>query len=237
MLTGRATALVYGASVLIIAGVIIATAVFTLGVRTTYGGGIDRGLGLQVERDFLSDQEAEASALTNSDPSALSRRLTGNALVDVSQQISDQSASSPAPGVSFQPGSLTILRAQDPIDPSLVIEVREDGTKSVTRSAGPNSAPSQLAISFHGNFWLRQDSAGRYLIADQNIQNQASSNLPGLALMAVVLAWIALAAALFQRIHSRSIPTPASSGVAGAVAAVAPAVEAIATAFGPPPPG
>ena len=232
MLAGRATALVYGGSALALSAVIIATAAFTLGVRTTFGAGIAPGLGSQVERDFLSDQEAEATALTNGDPSALSRRLTGNALVDVSQQISDQSAAGSAPSITFQPGSLTILRAQDPIDASLTIEVREDGTKAFTTAASANTAPSQETISFHGDFWLRQDSSGRYLIADQNIQNQPASNLPALALIAVALAWVAIAAALYQRVRSRSVQSLVAPGRPSTVGAsiASPPAEALLAA-------
>jgi DNA-binding SARP family transcriptional activator len=231
------TALLYAVSALILAGVVITTAAFGLGVRIAYGSGMDARLGGQVERDFLADQDAEATALTNSDPSALSSRLTGNALEDVSQQISDQTAAGAALTVNFQPGSLTILRAQDPIDPSLVIEVREDGTKTVTASAGPNSAPTQQTINFHGDFWLRKDPSGRYLIADLKIQNQPSSNLPVLALMAVAVAWIALAAILVKRQHPRPIPSPAADGLAAALAAVAeapPDYEPIEASADPP---
>jgi DNA-binding SARP family transcriptional activator len=220
--------------VIVLAGIIITTAALTIGVRTAYGSGIGPGLGRQIARDFLSDQEAEARGLTNSDPSALSRRLTGNALVDVSQQISDQSAARTATSVSFQPSSLTILRAADPIDASLVIEVQEDGTKSVTTVAGANSAPSQQTISFHGDFWLRADSSGRYLIADQKIQNQPASNLPALALIVVALAWVVLAAVLFQRLHSPAIPALASSGRVGALVIPPVAFEAISAPVGPP---
>jgi DNA-binding SARP family transcriptional activator len=231
-LTGRTTALVYGVSVIVLAGIIVTTAAFTIGVRTAYGNGISPGLGSQIARDFLGDQEAEAKGLTNSDPSALSRRLTGNALVDVSQQISDQSAAGPTSKVSFQPSSLTILRSPDPIDASLVIEVREDGTRSVTTAASANSAPSQQTISFHGDFWLRQDSSGRYLIADQNIQNQPASNLPALALLAVALAWVALAAGLMRRLRSQA-PAPATRPAAPLIT-VPPAFEAISAPVGPP---
>ena len=191
--------LVYGLSVLILAVVISATAAFALGVRTTFGTGIAPGLGKQIEHDFLADQDAEGAALSSGDPGPIGGRLTGNALVDVSQQISDQSAAGPAPSVSFQPASLSILRAQDPTDPSLVIEVIEDGTKSVTSAAGLNAAPTQQAIAFHAEFWLRQDSSGRYLIADQDIQNQPASNLGALALTAIAVAWVAMAAWLVAR--------------------------------------
>ncbi len=237
-MTRRATALVYGASILVlVVGISLATA-YAVGVRTNYGDGISPGVGSQIERDFLSDQEASASALNNSDPSALSRRLTGNALVDVSQQISDQSASGPVPQVSFQPSSLTILRASDPIDSSLVIEVREDGTKSITTTTGANTAPSQQTISFHGDFWMRQDSSGRYLIADQNIQNQPASNLPALALIAVALAWVALAATLYRRVRSGSVPalvTPGRPSTVGVSVASSPAEEPLAADSEPAP--
>jgi len=222
------TGLVYGLSALILAAVVITTVAFGLGVRIAYGSGIDGKLGSQVERDFVADQNAEATALSNSDPSAISRRLTGNALEDVSQQISDQTRHGVAPSLSFQPVSLTVLRAPDPIDPSLLIEVQEDGTKAVIMTAGPNSAPTQQTISFHANFWLRQDTSGRYLIADQSIQNQPSSNLPALALMAVALVWIGLAALLVQRRRLQVTPAPAADGLTAVLAAVADAPTAYA---------
>ena len=223
---GPPTGLLYGLSAIILVGVVITTAALGLGVRIAYGSGIDGRLGSQIERDFVSDQNAEAIALSNSDPSAFSRRLTGNALEDVSQQISNQTAAGSAPSVNFQAGSLTILRAPDPIDPSLLIEVQEDGTKTLTMTAGPNSTPTQQTINFHGDFWLRQDATGRYLIADQTIQNQPSSNLPVLALMAVALVWIGLAAVLVRRRQLQVIPAPAADGLAAAVATVAQAPAA-----------
>jgi len=223
---GPPTGLLYGLSAIILVGVVITTAALGLGVRVAYGSGIDGRVGSQVEHDFVGDQNAEATALSNSDPSAFSSRLTGNALEDVSQQISNQTAAGSAPSVNFQAGSLTILRAPDPIDPSLLIEVQEDGTKIVTTTAGPNSAPTQQTINFHGDFWLRKDASGRYLIADQTIQNQPSSNLPVLALMAVALVWIGLAALLVRRRQLRVIPAPAVGGLAAAVATVAQAPAA-----------
>jgi hypothetical protein len=223
--------MVYGASILVLVVGISITAAFAVGVRIAYGDGINPVLGSQVERDFLSDQEATARALTNSDSSALSRRLTGNALVDVSQQISYQSKAGSTPSVTFQPSSVTIVRASDPVDASLVIEVREDGTKSITTAGGANAAPSQQTVSFHGDFWMRQDSSGRYLIADQNIQNQPASNLPALALIAVALAWVALAATLYRRVRSGSVPAlvaPGRPSTVGASDASPPAEEPLA---------
>jgi len=211
--------LVYGLSVVVLAVVISATAAFALGVRTTFGTGIAPSLGKQIERDFLADQDAEAAALSGGDPSPIGGRLTGNALVDVSQQISNQSAAGPAPSVSFQPASLSIVRAQDPTDPSLVSEVIEDGTKSVTSAAGPNAAPTQQAIAFHGEFWLRQDSSGRYLIADQNIQNQPASNLGAWALIAVAVAWVSIAAWLVARLRARAIPASLAAALPETTAA------------------
>jgi hypothetical protein len=226
--TERATrlpaALVYGLSVPVLSAIVVATAVFGLGVRTSYGSGIDPGLGSQVQRDFLADQDAEAAALSKADPRALSNRLTGNALQDVSQQVSDETAAGLPPTVSFQPTSLTVLRAQDPTDLSLLIEVQEDGTKNIIHAAGPDSAPTQQSVNFHGDFWLRQDSSGRYLIADQSIQDQPSSFLPTLALVAAGLAWIGLAALLVLRRRSRGGPIPTLLGpfAAAPTAEVAP---------------
>jgi hypothetical protein len=230
--------LVVGLSALLLVGVIAATAALGLGVRTTYGGGVDSGLGSQVQRDFLADQDAEASALSKGDPSLISGRLTGNALEDVNQQISDQSAAGPAT-VSFQPGSLNVLRAQDPIDPSLVIEVQEDGTKTVITTTGPNSSPTEQTISFRGDFWLRKDTSGRYLIADQAMQNLPASALPAIAAIAVALIWIALAASLVvRRRRSRAIPASAvgsNTAVATVVVDAPTPYQSVEPSQGPPP--
>ncbi len=217
--------LVVGLSALFLAAVIVATAVLGLGLRTTYGSGIDSRLGSQLQRDFLVDQDAEASALSKGDPSLVSGRLTGNALQDVSQRISAASGSQPT--VSFQAGSLNILKAQDPIDATLVIEVQEDGTKTVTSSAGPDSAPTEQSIGFHGDYWMRKDASGRYLIADQKIQNLPTSNVPAIALITAAAVWVAVAASLVVvRKRARQIQVPAPTGLAAAVSATLDALPA-----------
>jgi len=227
---------VVGLSALFLAGVIVVTAAFGLGVRTTFGAGIGNRFGSQVQRDFLADQDAEGAALSKGDPSLISGRLTGNALQDVSQQMSLSNA---PPTVSFQAGSLTILQAQDPTDPTLVIEVQEDGTKTVTSSAGPNSAPTEQTIGFHGDFWMRKDSSGRYLIADQKVQNLPTSYLPAIGLTAVAVVWVVLAAGLVAlRRRARPLPVPAATGLSVAVSTVvgvAPAYEPVEPAEGSPP--
>jgi len=227
---------VVGLSALFLAGVIVITAAFGLGVRTSYGSGIDNRLGSQVQRDFLADQEAEGAALSRRDPSLISGRLTGNALQDVSQQMSLSNA---PPTVRFQAGSLTILQAQDPIDPTLVIEVQEDGTKTVTSMDGPNSAPTEQSIGFHGDFWMRKDSSGRYLIADQKIQNLPASILPAIVAIAVAVVWVVLAATLVVlRRRARPISVPAATGLSAAVSNVvgaAVAYEPVEPAEGSPP--
>jgi len=227
---------VVGLSALFLAGVIVTSAAFGLGVRTTFGVGIDNRLGSEVQRDFLADQDAEAAALSKGDPSLISGHLTGNALQDVSQQMSVSNA---PPIVSFQAGSLTILQAQDPIDPTLVIEVQEDGTKTVTSSAGPNSAPTEQTIGFHGDFWMRKDSSGRYLIADQKVQNLPTSYLPAIGLTAVAVVWVVLATGLVVlRRRARPLPVSPVTGVAAAVSSVVeapPAYELVEPAVGSPP--
>jgi hypothetical protein len=230
--------LVVGLSALFLAGVIVATAALGLGVRTSYGSGIDAGLGSQVQRDFLADQDAEARALSKGDPSLLSGHLTGNALQDVGQQISAAGEAGAPPTVSFQANSLNILKAQDLIDPTLLIEVQEDGSKTVT-SSSPNSAPTEQTISVQGDFWMRKDTSGRYLIADQKIQNLPASNASGIALIAVAVVWVALAAILVVlRRRARPVPAPAAAGLTAAVSAVidaAPAYAPIEPSQGSPP--
>ena len=190
-----------------LAVVIVATSVFGLEVRMSYGPGINSALGSQLTRDFLADQDAEAAALSTSDQTQLNNRLSDSALVDVIQQIQGQAGGSP-PTVSFQPSSITVLRAQDPNNPSLLIEVQEDGVKTVTRNSGPNSAPTQDQIGFHADFWLRL-SGGRYLIADQNIQTQPTSYLPQVGLAVVALVWVGLAYVLFRRTRPTIAPVAA----------------------------
>ncbi len=190
-----------------VAAVIVVTAALGVGVRTAYGPGIDPALGSQIVRDFLADQGAVAAALSKADQTLLANRLSDNALTEVIQQIHDASRSGSPPTVTFQPSSISVSRAQDPNDLSLLIEVQEDGTKTVITSSGPNAAPKQEEISFHGDFWLRLVS-GRYVIADQSIQTQPASNLPSIAIMAAGLLWVALASILYRRTRTKTALQP-----------------------------
>jgi len=190
------------ASTAILAVLIVAVSALgttLLGVPTSYGNGVDSALGARVTHDFLSDQDAEANALSTGDQSLLGGHLSDSALSDVIQQMNSQPPSSTPPKVSFQPASLTILRASDPADASLTIEVQEEGTKSVVTNNGPDQAPSEQAISFHGDFWLRNPSGGHYTIADQHIQTLANSPLPASALVVVAVLAVGLAWLLFLR--------------------------------------
>jgi hypothetical protein len=194
-------AAVVAVSIGLLAVVIVAVAVVgttLLGVPTTYGNGINPSLGAKVTRDFLSDQDAEATALSDGDQSVLGGHLTDSALTDVVQQISNQSGTGSLPAVTFHPASLTVIRAQDPADPSLTIEVQEDGTKSVVTSGGPDAAPTEQTVSFHGDFWLR-NPGGNYTIADQHIQTLPSSPLPAIALVVAALLVVGLATVLVRR--------------------------------------
>jgi hypothetical protein len=226
-------------SAVLIAAVAVAAAALgtsILGVPTYFGAGVDSKLGSQVARDFLADQAAESTALSNADPGALNGHLTGNALVDVSQQISDQSVAGTPPGVTLQPGSITVLEAQDPVDPSLVFEVQEDGVRSVVTPGGANEAPTEQSISFHGNFWLRKDSSGRYLIADQSIQNQPASLLPALSVIAAAFVVVGIVAVLRRRQPpGRPLPAvapPIKSAAEHAAPVEVPAVAVSAPAAG-----
>ena len=191
------------------------------GLRPSYGSGIDPSLGSQVVRDFLADQDAAAAALSTGDASLLADRLTGNALQDVLQQISGNSSGVTRPTVSFHPESLSVLRAVDPNDPSLIIQVQEDGIKTIVNSF-QNAAPSEQTVSFHGTFWMRI-SNGRYAIADQIIENQPAAPplVAGIALAALGVLAIGLVAALAFRRRPQPVLAPV---------AVHPTVQAIASA-------
>jgi hypothetical protein len=210
--TGVPVAAVIAISAAIIASLVVAVSALgttLLGVPTTYGNGVDSRLGAQVARDFLADQEAEANALSSGDQSLLGGHLSDSALGDVIQQISNQSKAGSPPKVSYQPASLTVLRASDPADPGLTIEVREDGTKSVVTNNGPNQAPSEQSIDFHGDFWLRIPGGSHYAIADQHIQTLPTSPLPAIALGAVALLFVGSASLLVLR-QRRMWPSLAS---------------------------
>src|SRR4029077_15888940 len=99
-------------------------------------------LGAQVARDFLADQQAEASALSTGDQSSLGGHFTDSGLTYAIQQISNQAASGTPPQVTFQPSSLMVLKAGDPSDAALTIEVREDGTETVVTTPGPTASPT-----------------------------------------------------------------------------------------------
>jgi hypothetical protein len=213
---------VLGISAVLLAALIAATSALRtslLGVPTSYANGIDSSLGAQVVRDFLADQDAEATALSNGDQSPLGGRLSDSALVDVIQQISNQSALGAPPKVTFQPASLTVLRSPDPLDPSLVIEVQEDGTKTVV-TTGLDAAPTEKTISFQGDFWLRIPSGSHYAIADQHIQTLPTTPLPAAAVVAAALVVVGLATLLvFRQRGLRPAFGPASAGPQEAVSA------------------
>jgi len=216
-------------SALVLAAAMIVTFVFGLEMRTTYGQGVSPALGRQVVRDFLADQDAEAAALSKADESLIANRLTDSALIDVIAQIHNLANAGSPPTVSLQPSSITVLRAQDLNDPSLVIKVQEDGVKVLTTKPGPDSLPTQQAISIHGDFWLR-DVSGHYSIADQNIQAQPASLLSQIALLSTALIWVGLAGLLILRTRSRprlapvtKVEEPASLPVGPAPLLTAPA--------------
>jgi DNA-binding SARP family transcriptional activator len=205
------TAAVYGFSIVVLVAVILITGALGLGVRTTYGSGIDSRLGGQVVHDFLADQDAEAAALSNKDETLLNNRLSDSALTDVAQQIQSQGTTAISQTFGFQPASISVSRAQDPADPTLLIEVQEDGSRNVTTSTGSNAAPTEDQVSFHGVFWLRPSSGG-YTIADQSLQNQPTSYVPQIAVVAAGLLWVGLATVLLRRTRAvsslQSIGTP-----------------------------
>jgi hypothetical protein len=191
-----------GVSALVLAAVIVvASALGTsiVGVPTSYGNGVDPRLGAQVLRDFLADQQAEATAISTGDQTPLGGRFTDSGLSYVIQLISTQTASGAPPTVTFQPSSLTVLRAADPGDPALTLEVREDGSETVVTTPGPTASPTEQTISFHGDYWLRVPSGSHYAIADINFQTLPSSPLPALALVGAALVVVAMATLLVVR--------------------------------------
>lgn len=189
------------------------------GIRPTYGSGIDRKTGDQVARDFLSDQDAAARALATGDRSQLEGYLTGNALVEVEQQIAGSPSASNTV-IKVRVLSLSVIQARDPNDPSVVLEVQEDGVKTQT-SNPPNAAPTEQSVSFHGDYWMRQ-SGGRYLITDQSVQNLEPSPLPTIGLGVLALLWVTAAGALFLR----SRPRRPTAAVIPATVTPTPALEA-----------
>src|SRR6266581_2166646 len=171
----------------------------------------------------LEPELAEAAALSKGEQSLLSSALTENALVDVNQQIADEIASGAMPAITFQADSMNILQAPDPADPSLTIEVQEDGTKTVTTQANQNSAPSTQSLAFHGTFWLRKSSSGRYQIADQQIQIQPASPLPAIGLVATALVAIVIILAWRLRVRQPALqPAPGLHATVMAVTTSAP---------------
>jgi hypothetical protein len=214
------TAVIYLGSALVLAIAISVASAFSLGTRTTYGNGVSQSVGSQAQRDFLADQDAEAAALSKGEQSLLSGALTENALVDVNQQIADEIAAGAPPVVTFQALSMNILQATDPADPSLTVEVQEDGTKTVTTQADQNSAPTTRSLAFHGTFWLRKGGSGRYQIADQQIQIQPASPLPAIGLVATALVAVAIVIILASRLRARQAALQPAPGLAATVMAV-----------------
>jgi len=210
-----------GAVVVGLSAAVLAIAIWTaaalatslIGVPTSYGSGVDSKLGAQVVRDFLADQDAEAAALSSADQGPLGGHLTGSALVDVIQEVDAQARAGPPPKVTFQPSRLTVQRASDPADPSLTIQVQEEGTKTEVSPGGPSTAPTERTFTFHADFWLRADSGGHYSIADQNIQIEPGSPLPTLVLVATAVLAVVLVGILAWRQRAlRLLLAPAPEG-------------------------
>lgn len=199
------------------------------GVRTSFGTGISPSLGNHVVNDFLVDQDAEAKALSNGDQSPLEGRFTGNALQDVVQQITGNASASPTATVTIRPQTLSVVQARDPNDSGVVIEVQEDGIKTLTTTS-QNTAPSEQTVSFHGDFWMRE-SNGRYLVTDQVVEVQPSSPLP-----AVVLAVLAFLATGLLALRSRSKPAVVPTEPAASTPFAAPVATPDQPAFEQPPP-
>jgi DNA-binding SARP family transcriptional activator len=219
----RRAALVLLVSALLVAVVGAATYLVDAdlsGVRPSFGSGVDPGLGNRVVRDFTADHEAEARALSSGDQSQLENRLTGNALQDVAQQISSNASAATTPMVTFRPTSLSVIQARDPNDPSVVIEVREDGVKTLVTTY-QNAAPTEQSVTFHGDFWMRE-SNGRYLITDQTVEVQPSSPLPALAVAALALLAVAAAGLLVRRSRSGLAFLPAPPRASTSPPSVAP---------------
>jgi tetratricopeptide repeat protein len=204
----------WAVSLLLLATLIVAAAALgtsILGVPTYFGSGVDSSLGGRVARDFLADQAAEATALSTGDQGPLGGNFTDSALADVIQQMSNQSGSGTSQTVTLQPATLTVVRASDPNNAALTIEVQEDGTETVVTNTGATSAPSEQSISFHGDYWLRVPSGSHYAIADMNFQTLPSSPLPAISVVAAALVAVAIAALLFvrQRRFTMAVqPTP-----------------------------
>jgi DNA-binding SARP family transcriptional activator len=231
----RRTAVALLVSAFLVAAVAVATYLFDAdlsGARPTYGSGIDRKTGDQIVRDFIADQDAAARALATGDRSQLEGYLTGNALVDVEQQIAGTQAT-PNTTVKVHVQALRVIQARDPNDPSVVIEVQEDGVQIQT-SSPQNAPPTEQSVSFHGDYWMRQ-SGGRYLITDQTIQNLEPSPLPAIGLAALALLWVAAAGALYVRSRPGR-PVPAATTTSVTRTAAIEALPAVAPSPPAPPP-
>ncbi|MGH7904423.1 MAG: tetratricopeptide repeat protein [Candidatus Dormibacteraceae bacterium] len=186
---------------------LIVVLVITLGLPGAGGGGgVDAALDAQVRRDFLADQAAAAAAAGGGDQSGLAGRLTGNALQDFLHQ---QALNGPVQ-VQVQPQSLEVLRAADPSDPTVSLEVHERGVQTLTFPAAAGGTAPAGQQGFDGRYWLRQVS-GRYAITDESV-TEVPVPASGLPVWLGALAVLALLALLIGAVavRRRRASAPAS---------------------------
>lgn len=158
-----------------------------------------------VLRDFQADQQAEVQALANGDPSTLRGKLTGNALQDLDSAVAGSRVQE-----TISEQSAEVLRAPDPNDASVLLEVRQQAEIDRVAINGDGTRTTLGSEEADGRYWLRP-VAGHLAIADQQVTT--SSAIPQgppwpLTLTAPLVAALGFAAAMWLRRRRASI-TPA----------------------------
>lgn len=145
----------------------------------------------QLETDCIRDQQVISDALANADPGRLRDAVTGNAILDLTDQVTQEQSSGLRIGESRELSSIHLIPATDPNDSSITQAVEEKGTLTRTITAGGVQS-SQQKINFDDKYWLRVPNGSRYAITDQLLAEQpVPEGLPPLL-------WFALAGGLLM---------------------------------------
>src|SRR5258708_6123012 len=125
----------------------------------------------QLETDCVRDQQAIAGALANADLGSLRDAVTGNAILELTDQVSAEQSSGLRIQDSPHLSSIQVIQATDPNDSSITQAVEEKGVLTRTMTAGGVQS-SQQQVNFDDKYWLRVPAGSRYAIADRLVAEQ-----------------------------------------------------------------
>jgi len=125
----------------------------------------------QLETDCVRDQQAISDALANADAGRLRDAATGNTILELTDQISEEQSNGLRTHESRKLSSIEVIQVTDPNDSGITQAVEEKGVLTRTLTASGVQS-SQQAVNFDDKYWLRVPSGSRYAITDDLVAEQ-----------------------------------------------------------------